>query len=233
MLSIPANKETGVPTRACRHRIARKMMKVAPFDQHTQEYDEWFERNHFAYLSELQAIGKQLPADGESLEIGVGTGRFAAPLNITAGLEPSIRMREMARDRGITVVGGVGEWLPFRDASFDVALMVTTVCFLDDVARGFAESHRILRNNGCLIVGFIDKDSPLGQQYHEQSEENPFYRFARFYSADEVTHFLRTAGFRELTSVQTIFRKLTEITQIEPVKGGYGEGSFVVIKGLK
>jgi len=52
------------------------------FDRYYKKYDTWYEKNKFAYLSELGAIKKVLPKVGKGLEIGVGTGRFAAPLNI-------------------------------------------------------------------------------------------------------------------------------------------------------
>ena len=65
------------------------MEKVEPFERYTEEYEDWLERNKFAYLSELEAIKSQLPKTGYGLEIGVGSGRFAAPLGIKLGIEPS------------------------------------------------------------------------------------------------------------------------------------------------
>jgi SAM-dependent methyltransferase len=208
-------------------------IRTAPFEKHAQKYDEWFEQNHFAYLSELKAIREQLPVSGEGLEIGVGSGRFAVPLNITIGLEPSRRMRQLARNRGLTVVGGVGEMLPFRDEQFDKVLIVTTLCFLDDASVGIHESYRVLRQGGSLVIAFIDKGSLLGQEYQRQAQESPFYRVAKFYSTEGVMHLMQEAGFRDFTSVQTIFHRLSEITQVEPPKADYGEGSFVVLKGKK
>jgi hypothetical protein len=37
------------------------MQKVEPFEKYAKEYEAWFERNKFAYLSELEAIRNQLP----------------------------------------------------------------------------------------------------------------------------------------------------------------------------
>jgi hypothetical protein len=52
-----------------------------------------------------------LPEGGTGIEIGVGTGRFAAPLGIKVGVEPARAMGEIARrERGIEVVAGVLEW---------------------------------------------------------------------------------------------------------------------------
>ena len=70
------------------------------------------------------------------MEIGVGTGRFAEPLGFREGVEPSPAMAERARRRGLEVTDGVAENLPLPDATYDVALMVTTICFVDDLEYG-------------------------------------------------------------------------------------------------
>ena len=132
------------------------MGKVEPFEKYPQKYEDWFERNKFAYESELQAIREQLPEGGKGIEIDVGSGRFAAPLGIRLGVEPSKKMREIAKQREIDAIDGVAENLPFDDAQFDFALMVTTVCFLDDVETAFRETYGVLKPGGCFVIGFID-----------------------------------------------------------------------------
>ena len=209
------------------------MARIEPFEKHPLQYEQWFDRHKFAYESELQAIRKLLPQHGNGLEIGIGSGRFAAPLGIKLGLEPSSKMMEIAQARGIEVIGGVGESLPFRDSQFDFATMVTTICFLDDVEVAFNEAYRILKPGGCLIIGFIDKDSSIGQLYQQHKNENVFYRIATFYSVDEVVSHLKKAGFKVFNFAQTIFHSLAEIKGIEPVREGYGEGSFVVVRAVK
>jgi len=109
------------------------MAKVEPFEEYGSQYKGWFERNKFVYESELRAIREQLPERGKGIEIGVGSGRFAAPLGIKLGLEPSRKMRELARSRGIETIEGIAERLPFHDSQFEFALMVTTICFVDDI----------------------------------------------------------------------------------------------------
>ena len=135
------------------------MAKSKPFDEYASQYEDWFERNKFIYESELLAIREQLPESGEGIEIGVGSGRFAAPLGIQLGVEPSSQMRKIANQRGIEVIDGVAEDLPFNNAQFDFALMVTTICFLDDIEAAFKEAFRLLKPGGLFIIGFIDKDS--------------------------------------------------------------------------
>jgi len=209
------------------------MPKIEPFERYEGRYEEWFERNRFAYESELLAIRTLLPESGEGIEIGAGSARFAAPLGIKVGVEPSGKMRELARDRGLEVVNGIAEALPFAHSKFDFALMVTTICFLDNVEAAFKEAFRILKPDGCLVIGFIDKDSPIGKLYQQHKEDSVFYKLANFYSAEDVIFHLKRAGFKVFNFTQTIFHNLLEIREVEPVKEGYGEGSFVVIKGVK
>lgn len=209
------------------------MTKIDPFEKHASDYEAWFENNKFVYESELRAIKEQLPKKEEGVEVGVGSGRFAAPLGIRIGVDPSSKMRELAGNRGITAIDGVAENLPFDDCQFHFVLMVTTICFLDDIEAAFKEAHRILKPAGHLVIGFIDRNSPVGTLYQQQKNESVFYKGATFYSVDEVTSYIKKTGFIDLKFTQTIFQPLSEIKKLEPIQKGYGKGSFVVIKALK
>ena len=209
------------------------MPKISAFENHAEQYERWFEKNHWVYEAELRAVQAMIPTGGRSLEIGVGTGRFAGPLGIRNGIEPSKRMRALAQKRGISALDGVAEKLPFDDSQFDFVLMVTTICFVDDVGEALGEAHRILSHEGVLIIGFVDRNSKMGRIYMERQKKNVFYREASFFSVDELIEHMNRAGFKDLTFNQTIFGTLAEIGENEPVKPGHGEGSFVVIRGRK
>ena len=209
------------------------MPKTDSFETHTERYDAWFETHRYAFESELQAVRTLLPHNGRGVEIGVGTGQFAAKLGIAVGVEPSAAMRQLAGRRGVEAIDGVAEALPLPDASVDYALMVTTVCFLDDIDAAFAEVYRVLAPGGAFVVGLIDRESLLGQEYQRRKRRNVFYKEAVFHSASEVESALRHAGFRKLRAVQTIFEDPEHMIQVDPVKPGYGKGVFVVFCGTK
>src|SRR6056297_1421306 len=143
------------------------MPNAAPFEAHTDRYERWFEENEDAYQSELEALGRLLQTTGYGLEVGVGSGRFAGPLGVQVGVDPALQMLDYARQRGIDVVRGVAERLPFADDTFDTVLIVTTICFVDDVPRTLAEAARVLEPSGSIVIGYIDENSPLGQRYLE------------------------------------------------------------------
>ena len=209
------------------------MPKAGPFEEHTKQYEGWFEDHEDAYQSELDALRRLLPTTGYGIEIGVGSARFAAPLEMQVGIDPAEKMLGHAHRRGIDVIKGVAEFLPFKDETFDTALIVTTICFVDDIPRTLAEAERVLTPSGALVIGYIDKNSPLGQRYLEMKEENPFYREAVFVSTEELVAALEAAGFTEFEFVQTIYHWLDEIDGLEPIEEGYGDGSFVGIKATR
>ncbi|WP_135612729.1 class I SAM-dependent methyltransferase [Methanococcoides sp. AM1] len=209
------------------------MSNIMPFERYTSRYEKWFEDNIQVYGSELKALRASVPSFSRGIEVGVGSGRFAAPLNIHLGIDPSSSMLDISRKKGIEVVRGVAEKLPFTDSSFDLALMVTTICFLDDIASAFREVNRILMPGGSFVIGFIDKNSPLGRSYQEKRSNNVFYSLATFYSVEEVVSLLKASGFDDLFFTQTVFRGLKDIKDIEPALPGHGQGSFVVIRAVK
>lgn len=209
------------------------MPKVAPFEDYTERYDRWFEEYEDAYQSELEALRRLVPPTGYGLEIGVGSARFSAPLDIDIGVDPSEEMLGYARERGTETVKGVAEFLPFKDGTFDTVLLVTTICFVDDIPLTLAEAARVLDSDGALVMGYIDKNSPVGRIYQEKKTENPFYREAVFVSTDEIVEELETTGFSDFEFVQTIYHWPDEIDDPEPVDEGYGDGSFVGIKATR
>jgi ubiquinone/menaquinone biosynthesis C-methylase UbiE len=148
-----------------------------------------------AYQSELLAVRAVLPWDGPGLAIGVGSGRFAAPLGIRIGIDPAHAVLGYAAKRGITTVQAIAESLPFADNSFDHALCVTTICFVDNASVMLSEAYRVLKPGGELVIGFIDRNSELGQHYLAHQAENVFYRDATFFSATEVERLLNDTGF--------------------------------------
>jgi len=209
------------------------MAKTSSFEQYHRRYERWFTAHPDAYQSELLALRALLPWRGLGLEIGVGSGRFAAPLGVPIGLDPSRAMLRYASRRGIHTVQGVAESLPFAEATFDYILVATTICFVDDPASMLREAWRVLRPQGSVCIGFIDRESSLGQTYLAQQPRSPFYRVATFYSAAEVFVFLRNAGFAESVCIQTLFDPPGGTTEIESFRAGFGAGAFVVVRGAK
>jgi len=206
------------------------MPKTEPFEKHADRYDQWFQDHRDLYLAELEAVRQLMPSHAANgLEVGVGSGKFAAPLGIRTGVEPAEEMAARAEKLGIQVYRNVAEALPFPDAAFDFVLMVTTICFVDDIRLSFREAFRVIQPGGCILVGFVDRESELGRRYMDRRDESLFYKDATFFSSQEVYDLLIQAGFEDLSARQTLIPGEPEETMAD----GFGKGAFVVFKGLK
>lgn len=209
------------------------MRKNQIFEDGAEEYDKWFDENPFAYKSEVLALGKFIPKSSKGLEVGVGTGRFAAPMGIQMGVEPARAMADIARKRGIEVYEAKAEELPFDNESFDFILMTTTICFLQNPMLALQESTRVIKSGGYIIIGLIDSDSFLGKAYESKKKDSKYYKYAHFYSVNQVLKWVRKLGYSHIKICQTIFKNPGKITATEPVKDGSGRGGFVVISAQK
>ena len=110
----------------------------------------------------------------------------------------------MAKRRGVEITLGEAEHLPYRTDSFDFVLMMTVICFLDDIERAFHEVHRVLDHGGILVTGFIEADGEIFQKYQHEPIKGRFLRFATFRTCDEVFGFFKDAGFEEVSVLQRV-----------------------------
>lgn len=205
------------------------------FDQNVEAYEQWYEDYPQVFESELLALKEQfqkLPENLHGIEVGLGTGRFSVPLGIKEGIEPAKEMAALAVKRGISVVDGYAEHLPFGDLKFDFVLFVT-VCHLDNVKYAFAEAYRVLKPKGAILIGFLDKDRSVAKQYIENRQRSTFFTNANFFTVSRTQTLLKDVGFKNLEYNQTLFGDLDEIKEVQMPKEGFGEGSFVVVKATK
>ena len=211
------------------------MLQTEVFNENVKAYEAWYKKYPKVYLSEVAAIKEQLlklPENIKGIEVGLGTGRFAEPLGIKEGIEPSSEMGKKAMKRGIEVMDGVAERLPYGDLQFDFVLLVT-ICHLDEIKEAFVQAYRVLKHGGSIILGFIDKDQSIAKQYEEKRDRSIFFRHASFYTVNRVESLLKEVGFRNFEYNQTLFGTLEQIKKIQTPKQGFGEGSFVVLKAIK
>ncbi|MFN4182933.1 MAG: class I SAM-dependent methyltransferase [bacterium] len=210
------------------------------FEEHRDRYDEWFEKTpgREIFAIELEALrqeAKKFPHPW--LEVGVGTGRFAQALGIEYGVDPSSKMLEMAKKRGITVYHASGEDLPFPDESFYLVFLIVTICFLENVSGVLREIRRVLKKDGGLIIGTILAGSPWAEFYQKKAAEegNPFYRYAHFYSLEEIQHFLKQADFHLVRIISTLVQPpgLTRDVLEMPTWGVHPKSGFQVIVAQK
>ncbi len=185
------------------------MRSAEIFDTLAQRYDRWYDgplgQSVFPYEREALAQAAE-GAPRPWLEVGVGSGRFAEALEIPYGVDPAWNLLKLAKARGIQVVQGVAEALPFRDGAFGTVFLIVTLCFLDDLQAALHEIARVLRPDGAVITGLVPADSPWGQFYlQKRVQGHPFYRAAIFYTVAELDALALKTGFVRTREVSTLF----------------------------
>ncbi|MFA4878371.1 MAG: class I SAM-dependent methyltransferase [Methanoregula sp.] len=168
---------------------------VSIFDRYADEYDQWFDTHNEIFAAQSDLVLRYFPLTDWKLEIGVGSGRFASRLGIRHGLDPSPRLLAMARQRGVETVQGKGEFLPYRTGTFNCVLMMTVICFLDDVARSCNEAFRVIQSGGMLVVAFIEKDGEVALRERARKPAGRFLQYAKFLATGQVMAALANAGF--------------------------------------
>jgi ubiquinone/menaquinone biosynthesis C-methylase UbiE len=100
-------------------------------------------------------------ARGDTLELAVGTGRnlpFYPPEVRLTGIELSPAMLDLARRRAHELGRdadlrlGDAQALDFSDESFDTVVCTLSLCTIPDDRRAVAETQRVLRPGGALLL---------------------------------------------------------------------------------
>lgn len=102
-----------------------------------------------------------VPVEKTGVEIGIGSGIFAEQTGIRFGIDLSEKMLEYARQRGLEVQNGVAENLPYENESFDFAVFITSICFVENPELAVKEAYRILKNQGEIIITILEKKAVL------------------------------------------------------------------------
>jgi len=207
--------------------------RVPMFDALAARYDAWFDAHPAAYASERDLLRRLLPTEGVGLDVGVGTGRFAAALGLEVGVDLSPGMLRLAAGRGVPVALSRAERLPFADGAFARVLSVTTLCFVADPAAMLAEAHRVLMPGGVLVLGMLDCGSPAGRAYFDAQAAGAFFRHARRETAAKVDALLRGAGFTAPEWWQTLTAQPDEAREAEAAVPGHGKGVFAACRAVR
>jgi len=194
------------------------------FDRLAARYDAWYDGPAGAaiFRSELACLQPLLAGLPRPwAEIGAGSGRFAAALGVDVGLDPAAASLAIARSRGIRVVRGAGERLPFRPGAFGAVLIVVTLCFAGDPAALLAEARGVTRDDGAVVLGEVFAGSPWGRFYRrEAARGHPFYSAARFLTREQTLTLLARAGLRLQAARSTLYQPPGERPVTEPARSG-------------
>ncbi|MEZ5615270.1 MAG: class I SAM-dependent methyltransferase [Rhodocyclaceae bacterium] len=135
-----------------------------------ERYDAWYATPRGAWIGDLEyGLLREMvaPRPGETLlDVGCGTGYFtrhfagANGIGWVAGADRDAGAVRFAADRGgAAYLVADGLRLPFADRSFDLAVGVTSLCFMPDERRALAEMLRVARRR--VALGLLNRRSLL------------------------------------------------------------------------
>lgn len=162
------------------------------FDEWPEWYEQWFTTSIGKLVKETESalvhelLG--LKSGDELLDAGCGTGIFTLDFLTqgarVVGLDISGPMLDVAEKKlkgyPLHLVRGDMLYLPFKDNSFDKAVSVTALEFIEDAAGAVSELFRVTRPGGCVVVATLNSLSPWAARRkartHKHLLENAFFR---------------------------------------------------------
>jgi ubiquinone/menaquinone biosynthesis C-methylase UbiE len=179
-----------------------------PFHDQTvvSRYEDWYAcRGRHADLLETALLEKLLAGFAGArnlLDIGCGTGHFtrwfAARDLAVVGIDLSRAMLAQATQLdGQAYVLGDAVSLPFRDGSFDLTSMMTTLEFVTDPHRALSEAVRVSRRG--MLLGVLNRWSV--QAARRRRSHDPVWSTARFFSPFELSGLIRQVAGQRLQSI--------------------------------
>ena len=124
------------------------------------------------FKAELNYILQELKGAKDVLSVGCGPAIIEAGLaeygfNVT-GLDVSKEALDQAPDVIRTVVG-LAENMDFTDHSFDAAIYVASLQFIEKYEEAIKQTARVLRSNGELLAMLLNPQS----EFFKEKTENP------------------------------------------------------------
>lgn len=218
------------------------------FNKGSKNFEIWFENNENLFLSELNALKEMVTDPGNCLSIGVGNGLFAEKLGIKKGVEPAAGMANLAREKGIEVIKGRAEDIPFPDNSYKQVLLGTILGYVENKEKAIKEAYRILRNEGEVIISILPAEGSFTMLYKLAETNNSydkniapeypypldFIKDTEWITTKKLINLMKKTGFKNLEFVQTLTKHPKySSNSVEKAVPGYKKGDYVVVKGVK
>lgn len=118
---------------------------------------------------------EKLPPGASILDIGAGKGEIAGHAEKkgfkTVSIDPFESGLKVAREKGQDSVRGLGDELPFMNASFDCVHIKDALVHVSVKSFFFKEVLRVLKPGGKLIITSADCNADIGGYYITNAEE--------------------------------------------------------------
>lgn len=208
-------------------------------------YDHWYEtpRGHWIGQRETGLLLQHLQArPGESLlDVGCGTGFFTRTLAASVdgpvhGVDINAEWLKYARQRdtGNTHYAlADARALPYPDASFDLVVSITALCFIEDEMQAMREMLRVARRR--VVIGLLNRHSLLWLDKGRNGGSGA-YRGAHWHTVRAAKALLRqqaVQGVQAYTAIQVPSGGLMARVVEHIVPASFGLGAFILVCGDK
>jgi ubiquinone/menaquinone biosynthesis C-methylase UbiE len=218
------------------------------FDPWSEKYDQWFETpmGRLVKCYEGQLILRMLkPSRGDFiLDAGCGTGVFTVHIlerdARVVGLELSRPMltRSMFKSKGRRFISVQGDMrnLPFADGSFDRAVSITAIEFIENAKVAVEEIFRVTKPGGTIVVATLNSLSPWADRRKEAGKKgHPIFRHALFRSPEEIAGLSPVKG---LVQTAIHFQKTDDLDLAQKIESegrerGLNTGAFLAARWIK
>ncbi|HYT13964.1 MAG TPA: class I SAM-dependent methyltransferase [Candidatus Nitrosopolaris sp.] len=167
-------------------------MKTADYTTVTETWDQPASPEQLAMQHARYRTAGELAEGRRVLEIGCGSGmgieylRRRAALAVGGDYTTALVREARARVPGALLARFDAQHLPFRDATFEVVLMLEMIYYLADLDQALRECSRVLTPDGTLMISVPNKD---------RLDFNPSPFAVGYLAASELATWLERNGF--------------------------------------
>ena len=204
------------------------------FDKVADTYDSYYQND---LGKKIDFLEKNLVAEfyneftkKEVLEIGCGTGHwtsFLSELRLkVTGIDVSNKMIEKAKSKNIPHAKFEimdATMLPFADESIENIICITSLEFIDNQEKALKEMHRVLKKNGTILIGTLNKDS----EWFKENKNNEIYSAANMYNYESLYKAMSLFGAAQIES-RVFFENGSLLDEKPGFRGDKEKGAFMV-----
>jgi ubiquinone biosynthesis O-methyltransferase len=171
------------------------------FDNVAESYDSWYDTKMGEFVDRVETdlafrLFKIEPGM-RILDIGCGTGNFSIKLAKMGcrviGIDVSDEMLEIAKEKALKL-GLEVEFhnmnvydLKLKNEMFDGAFSMAAFEFIKEPKKAIDEIFRVVKKDGKILIGTINKDSKWGELYlSEYFQNNTVFKYADFKVLDDL-----------------------------------------------